>query len=134
MLPDDNKEDTKKSGVGANGNLKPCKPGQTNNPHGRPLGSRNRSTIVKEWLSALGDGEDGKKLPYEDLITLAAVKKALTGDIQAFKELMDSAHGKIVDKQELTGKDGGAIETKGDLSELDKVMLQQYIKQCQESK
>ena len=29
---------------------------------------------------------------------------------------------------QLTGMDGGAIETKGELSELDKVMLQQYVK------
>ena len=63
---------------------------------GRPKGSRNRATIVREALEAV-DALSG--LPNVDAITYAAVKKALTGDIGAFKELMDSGFGKVPDKQ-----------------------------------
>jgi hypothetical protein len=39
-------------------NLKPMKPGETLNPHGRPKGSKNLSTVYREALSAISkDGE-----------------------------------------------------------------------------
>lgn len=101
MLPDDNKEDTKELGVGCNGNLRPCKPGQTNNPHGRPLGSRNRATIAKEWLEMLSDDGSGGELPNVDLVMRAAIKKAMAGDIAAFQVVMDSGYGKLTDKSQV---------------------------------
>jgi hypothetical protein len=39
-----------------------------------------------------------EKLSQYDIITLALIKKARNGDVQAFKELMDSSFGKIPDK------------------------------------
>jgi hypothetical protein len=77
------------------------------NPSGRPKGSLNRKTIVKRWLESeetiknpiTGEKE---KLTQADIMTLALIKKARSGDVQAFKELMDSAFGKIKDELEQT--------------------------------
>lgn len=63
---------------------------------GRPKGSRNRQTIVREALEAILAGSDQQVV---DAMTAAAIAKAMTGDIPAFKELMDSGYGKIADKQ-----------------------------------
>jgi hypothetical protein len=70
---------------------------------GRPKGSRNRSTIVREWLEATESMKNpitgqSEKLTQYDIITLALIQKARKGDVQAFKELMDSSFGKIPDK------------------------------------
>lgn len=78
---------------------------------GRPKGSRDRAGLVRKFLDA---SLRGKKLPYElkdaatlaDILILALIEKAKTGDVAAYRELMDSAYGKIPEKQELTGADG----------------------------
>jgi hypothetical protein len=85
-------------------NLKPQKAGEpSHNPNGRPKGLRNRSTIVREWLEATESMKNpitgqSEKLTQYDIITLALIQKARKGDVQAFKELMDSSFGKIPDK------------------------------------
>ena len=73
------------------------------NPSGRPKGLRNRSTIVREWLEALYTKTNpisGKPehLSIQDHMVISLIGKALKGDVNAFRELMDSGHGKIPDK------------------------------------
>ena len=41
-------------------NLIPAKKGEVRNPKGRPVGSRNRSTIVKQWLEMTKKGRNMK--------------------------------------------------------------------------
>ena len=65
---------------------------------GRPKGLRNRSTIVREALEAIMEGSDQMVV---DLITAAAIKKAMAGDIQAFNSLLDSGYGKLTDKSQV---------------------------------
>jgi hypothetical protein len=84
-------------------NSKPFPKGVSGNPNGRPKGLRNRSTIVREWLEATESMKNpitgqSEKLTQYDIITLALIQKARKGDVQAFKELMDSSFGKIPDK------------------------------------
>lgn len=79
-------------------NLKPFPPGNNANPKGRPKGSLNRSTIAKKWLEVMQDSKNpisGKleKLSQADLMTLALIHKARQGNVQAYKQLMDSAFG-----------------------------------------
>jgi hypothetical protein len=88
-------------------NLIKFKKGQSGNPKGRPVGSKNRSTIAKKWL----DIEQNLKNPLtskvenmsqEDLITLALIRKAREGDVQAYQKLMDSAYGQPLQQIEQT--------------------------------
>jgi hypothetical protein len=83
---------------GKNSNLRPWKKGTSGNPKGKPRGSRNRSTIVRELLEA--DATDGAGGTIADQLVRALVKKASTGDVAAFRELMDSAFGKVRDEPE----------------------------------
>jgi hypothetical protein len=86
--------------------------GESGNPAGKPKGTRNRSTIVREWLEVQQSvknpitGEQ-EVLEQQDIMTLALIKKAREGDVNAFRELMDSAHGKqtnqIEGSMQLTG-------------------------------
>jgi Family of unknown function (DUF5681) len=81
-------------------NIEPFKfqEGQSGNPNGRPKGSRNRSTVAREWLSASQkqknpiSGKD-EELTQEDIITLQQIHKARKGDTNAYKAVMDSAYG-----------------------------------------
>jgi len=83
-----------------NEHINQFKPGESGNPNGRPKGVRNRSTIAKEWLEvqqSVRNPITGKDeiLQQQDIMTLALIKKARDGDVNAFRELMDSAYGKL---------------------------------------
>lgn len=84
------------------------------NRDGRPLGVRNRSTIVKEWLEVKKRAknplsEQEEDLEVQDMLVLAMIGKALKGDVNAFKELMDSGYGKLLNQHDLT-TDGERIQ------------------------
>ena len=109
-------------------NLKPQKAGEpSHNPLGKPKGIRNRSTIVREWLEAnykkvnpiTGQTET---LQIQDHLVISLIGKALKGDVPAFKELMDSGHGKIIDGLDVTSK-GESITTGEKLSPEERRML-----------
>ena len=72
--------------------------GESGNPNGRPKGSRNRSTIARQWLETTQKAKNPitgveETLSQEDLGTLAMVKKMRDGDVSAYKALMDSGYG-----------------------------------------
>lgn len=68
------------------------------NRTGRPKGSPNRSTIVKQALLAIQAGEDQTVF---DKMTAKLIETVLVkGDVQAYNALADSAFGKITDKIE----------------------------------
>ena len=88
-------------------NLKYWKKGESGNPNGRPKGSKNRSTIAKKWLQVIQETKnpltlESEELSQEDLITLALIKKAADGDVNAYKALMDSGYGSPVQQVEQT--------------------------------
>lgn len=100
-----------------NENLKSYKPGESGNPNGRPKGSKNRSTIAKQWLEInekTSNPITGKTelLTQEDLLTLAQIKKAREGDVNAYKALMDSAYGTPNQKIDQTTEHSGGINIK----------------------
>lgn len=83
------------------------KKGTTLNPNGRPKGAKNRSTIAKYWLemqqkqkNPITDQEE--HMSQEDIMTLALIKKARSGDVAAYRELMDSAYGKAKQAMDVT--------------------------------
>lgn len=61
-------------------------------------GKPQRSTIVKKWMTTEQDiknpitGET-QTLTQEDIMTLALIKKARSGDTAAYKEIMNSSYG-----------------------------------------
>lgn len=81
-------------------NLKHWKPGQSGNPAGRKPGSKNVSTVVRKLLeqnaengllssSNLVELANGQPTSYAQALVLAMIKKALEGDIRAFRWLAD---------------------------------------------
>lgn len=81
-------------------NLIPAKKGEVRNPKGKPVGTKNRSTILLKWLPSkieITDPETKQqvKVTLEDAINLAIIKKAADGDVAAFKEIQDTLHGKL---------------------------------------
>ena len=79
-------------------NLIPAQKGEIRNPNGRPKGAKNRSTIARQWLEvnqSLKNPLTGEQetMSQEDLMTLALIKKARDGDVNAYKALMDSGYG-----------------------------------------
>lgn len=93
-------------------NLVNIPPGVSGNPKGRPKGSRTIITIVREMLELRTIR--GKPLPNgmtvaESLADVMLVH-ALKGDFRYVKELLDRVEGKVVDRHEVTGAEGGPIE------------------------
>ena len=48
----------------------------------------------------------------EDLMTLALIKKANKGDVQAYKQLMDSAYGKATASVDINSSEGISVDFK----------------------
>jgi hypothetical protein len=92
------------------GTLNPQRKGEpSKNRNGRPKGTLSRGTIVKRWLEASEQIKNpitgiSERLTQYDIITLGLIKKARAGDVQAFRELMDSSFGKIPDKLQTENK------------------------------
>ena len=90
-----------------NENLKPYKKGVSGNPNGRPKGSKNRATIVREIFDSISVLDSFKfnelesRFPHiknnmsiEYLMTLVQVNKAIfKEDTKAYKVLMDTMYG-----------------------------------------
>lgn len=76
-----------KDGFGANP--------QNINKDGRPKGSKNRSTILRELINLI-EGDDAES--NEIKINRAVILKAISGDVAAYKEIQDTLYGKIPDK------------------------------------
>jgi len=88
-------------------NIKPPKKGEVRNPNGRPKGSKNRSTIARKWLEVNQSlknplTSETETMSQEDLMTLALIKKAREGDVNAYKALMDSGYGAPIQQIEQT--------------------------------
>jgi hypothetical protein len=98
-------------------NLTPFEPGQSGNPSGRPKGSRNLSTILKEMLDEeieiIENGEKKKK-QFKDIIIRKLLKKANDGDMRAIQEIFDRTEGRakqeIEQKTEVSGHIGHTID------------------------
>jgi hypothetical protein len=82
-------------------NLKPWQPGQSGNPAGRKVGSRNVSTIIRELLEEDIDSAilsnpnvllkaDGKPKSYARGIAQAMCIKALEGNVQAARLVFEA--------------------------------------------
>lgn len=107
MLPDDCSGESVAPVHAGTANLTPFPKGVSGNPLGKPPGTKNRATIAKELLEVqlAGNSLDGKegKFSVEYLVNAALLRKAMTGDVQAYKELQDTVYGKIQDSTKISG-------------------------------
>ena len=106
------------------------KKGQSGNPKGKPKGIRNRATIARKILDMVGILPEKafaklkelypsieKNMTVEEIMSITMANKAISkGDHNAYNALMDSGHGKAPQAHELTGADGGPIQTQEILS------------------
>ena len=79
-------------------NLRPWKPGQSGNPGGRP-----KKDIGAEIARAVIERN-------QEAICRAMSKALLRGNAHTFEVLANRAYGKVPNKVELTGMDGGPVE------------------------
>lgn len=113
-----------------NDNLKPFPAGQSGNPNGRPKGSRNRATVLRELLEVkiklnMPDGSvlDGT---LEEAMALGLIQKAMKGSPQAFREAMDSVYGKNVERIDHT-TGGKPLATAADVRNLSPEQKRQLL-------
>ena len=62
--------------------------GQSGNPVGRPVGSRNRATVMRELLDEVALGEVAKEYVQ---VVWAMIRRAKTGDVAAAKFVKEIA-------------------------------------------
>lgn len=107
-------------------NLQPVKKGEVRNPNGKPPGTRDRKTTLQKWIDLQVTFPNRNKhgqpifkelgqdisITVEDEIDLALILEAKKGNIAAIKEIKDSLYGKIAEKNEHSGPDGGPIPQK----------------------
>jgi hypothetical protein len=81
-------------------------PGQSGNPEGRQLGSKNRSTIARKILEMRSIlpadrmlalkaqfPEIADNMTVEEIMTIVMAEGAMSGDDKSYKAVMDSAYG-----------------------------------------
>lgn len=94
-------------------NLKPIPKGVSLNPAGRPVGSKNLTTYLKELLNMEVDVmqkySNGKpagivKMTYREKILKALATKASNGDVRAIIEIFDRVEGKAKQSVEVSGE------------------------------
>lgn len=110
-------------------NLRPCKPGQTANPNGRPKGKRNAQTLFNLAIEAyalkiLEKTNKGRKvkLTLEDAgidpeldMWMMQIEKARKGDHKAFEIVMGYVHGKPTQNVNLGGQPDNPIVAEVDV-------------------
>tara|TARA_R110001583_G_scaffold12606_7_gene55736 strand:- start:3935 stop:4252 length:318 start_codon:yes stop_codon:yes gene_type:complete len=88
------------------------KKGQSGNPLGRPVGSKNRNSVASKWLNTTEETKNPitgliEVLSQEDIMTLAILKKGRQGDVRAYDSLLDSCYGKAVQTNDVNvNRDG----------------------------
>ena len=99
-----------------NGNLKPCKPGETHNPNGRPKGSKNFKTILKHYLQAKIKMDkdspfvkEGEEITAKDALMLKLITMGMKGNLSAIDKIVTRLDGMPV--QNIDAKLGGSMNT-----------------------
>ena len=78
------------------------KKGESGNPAGRPKGSKNRSTIIREMLDMMvqvkdDEGNDVWQSNEYRMVQAILTKAIEKQDVAAFNSIMDNVYGKLKD-------------------------------------
>jgi hypothetical protein len=84
--------------------LRPFPPGVSGNPNGRPKGS---SITARIRARCAQDTDDGRTIA--ERIADRFVAEALKGKFPFAREVLDRVDGKVTEKVEINGADGGPI-------------------------
>lgn len=105
-------QDTKPENTGVKQDTR-FKPGVSGNPKGKPKGARHFSTLIKEAIQKVADGDAE---PTDILIVRQLAKKAKEGDLKAMDIVFDRVDGKAEQTinldGELTVNEGLTLEEK----------------------
>ena len=74
--------------------------------NGRPKGSLSLTKEIKKILESV---EENSKKQVAELFATAVLKQAMKGNPACLKEVFERVDGKVPDKTENTGKDGGPV-------------------------
>ena len=87
-----NSDEDHKVGYGKPPKHSQFKPGESGNPKGRPKGARNLKTEIREVMQSMvtvtQDGQR-KKISTRKAVVLRLTEKALSGNVQATRVLLD---------------------------------------------
>lgn len=89
--------------------LIPWKKGQSGNPKGRPLGARDRRTVIMEAIKRIAERKNMTPEEIEEAIQTSGIEKALKGSYLHFAEISNGLYGKVQSKVDVT-TDGKAIQ------------------------
>lgn len=67
-------------------------PGVSGNPKGKPKGARHFSTLIREAIKKVAEGDDE---PADRLIVKQLVERAKKGDLAAIDRVIDRVDGKV---------------------------------------
>jgi hypothetical protein len=100
-------------------NLKPFPKGQSGNPNGRPKGVPNTATRLRRILELTNQKKNianGKieEFTVAEQMDMALIKKALRGDVVAYREIIDRLEGKAKQSLEVTEKTIKVLHTDPD--------------------
>ena len=88
-------------------------PGQSGNPKGKPKGARHFSTLIREAVQKVAEGDAE---PQDILMVKALAKKAKEGDLKALDMVFDRVDGKaeqsITLEADVNHNDGFTAEQK----------------------
>lgn len=81
----------------------------TNQPkkRGRPKGSLSLTNEIKKVLEGV---DEASKKTILELLAIAAAKQAIKGNSSYFREIIERLDGKVTNKNEYPGTDGGPVE------------------------
>jgi hypothetical protein len=89
------------------------KKGQSGNPKGRPVGHSTKLATDALRLALNRKAADGDRIML-NVVAEALVNKAADGDVQAIREIFDRIEGKVTQRAEFTGAEGGPIQIEGE--------------------
>ena len=90
-------------------NLKPFSSKRQPKRNGRPKSPLSLTNEIRKIIESIDPAS--KKL-IGKLLAIAVTKQAMNGNLAYFREIIERLDGKVADKTEHTGKDGGPITLK----------------------